>query len=104
MVPRDTHANKARDFIGKGLQGREQEGQGTQENCSGTWPAVSGFMGMELASGLFLASHLPWPALGLAQGPSWGRVHLSAKTDPSTKDLGSLGVSFLLLAPPQFSC
>ena len=26
--------NKARDFIGKGCLGREQQGKGTQENCS----------------------------------------------------------------------
>ena len=37
-----THADKARDFIGKGLLGREQKGKGTPENCSGLWLAVSG--------------------------------------------------------------
>ena len=30
----ETHADKARDFIGKGHPGGEQEGKGTQENCS----------------------------------------------------------------------
>ena len=50
-------ADKARDFIGKGCLGREQEGKGTQENCSVIWLAVSGFMMMGLVSGLSLANH-----------------------------------------------
>ena len=53
----DTCADKARDFIGKGHLGREQEGQGTEENCSATWLSVSGFMVMGLASGLSLVNH-----------------------------------------------
>ena len=32
-------------------------GKGTQENCSVTWLAVSGFMVMGLVSGLSLANH-----------------------------------------------
>ena len=36
IVGGDTSADKARDFIGKGHPGGEQEGKGTQENCSGT--------------------------------------------------------------------
>ena len=39
------------------MPGGEQEGKGTQENCSVTWLAVSGFMVMGLVSGLFLANH-----------------------------------------------
>ena len=46
----ETHANKARDFIGKGHPGGEQEGKGTQENCSALWLEVLGFMVMELVS------------------------------------------------------
>ena len=57
----DTRADKARDFIGKGRPGKEQEGKGTQENCSATWLTVSGFMVMGLVSGLSLANHLAWP-------------------------------------------
>ena len=53
----DTEADKARDFIGKGHPGGEQEDKGTQENCSATWLMVSGFMVMRLVSGLSLASH-----------------------------------------------
>ena len=40
----DTHADKARNFIGKGHLGGEQEGKGTQEDCSATRLAV-GFYG-----------------------------------------------------------
>ena len=47
----DACADKARDFIGKGPPGGEQEGKGAQENCSATWLAVSGFMLMGLVSG-----------------------------------------------------
>ena len=37
--------------------GGEQEGKGTQENCSATWLAVLVFMLMGLVSGLSLADH-----------------------------------------------
>ena len=47
----ETHADKARDFIGKGCLGREQEGKGTQENCSAAWLEVLGLMVMGLVSG-----------------------------------------------------
>ena len=43
--------------IGKGRLGGEQEGKGTQENCSATWLAVSGFMVTELVSRWSLANH-----------------------------------------------
>ena len=36
----ETRADKARDFIGKGHPGGEQEGKGTQENCSAVWLAI----------------------------------------------------------------
>ena len=54
----DTHADKAKDFIGKGQAGREQWSKGTQENCSAMWLTVSGFMEMVLVSRLSLANHL----------------------------------------------
>ena len=53
----ETRADKARDFAGKGRPGGEQEGQGTQENCSAAWLAVFGFMVMGLVSGWSLANH-----------------------------------------------
>ena len=53
----ETHADKARDFIGKEHSGGEQQGQGTQENSSVSWLAVSGFMVMGLVSSLSLANH-----------------------------------------------
>ena len=51
-LSKETLADKARDFIGKGHPGREQQGKGTQENCSATWLAVPGFMMMGLVSRL----------------------------------------------------
>jgi len=53
----DTSADKARDFIGKGRPGGEQQDKGTQESSSATWLAVSGFMVMGSVSGLSLANH-----------------------------------------------
>ena len=53
----ETHADKARDFIGRRHLGREQQGKGTQESCSATWLTVSGLMVMGLVSGLSLANH-----------------------------------------------
>ena len=50
-------ADKARDFIGKGHLGGEQQGKRTQENSSAVWLAVSGFMAMGLVSGWSLANH-----------------------------------------------
>ena len=46
----DACSDKATDFIGKGYSGGEPEGKGTQEGCSATWLAVSGFMVMGSAS------------------------------------------------------
>ena len=54
----------------------ERPRKGTQENCSATWRAASGFMGMGLVSGFPLAGCLAQPVLGLAQGPRW-LVHLN---------------------------
>ena len=52
----DTCADKARDFIGKGQLGGEQEGEGAQESCSATWLEVSSFMVMGLVSRWSLAN------------------------------------------------
>ena len=56
-LSKETCADKARDFIGKGHPGGEQEGKGTQENCSAVWLTVSGFMVMGLVSRLSLMNH-----------------------------------------------
>ena len=53
----ETHADKARDFIGRRHLGRQQQGKGTQENFSSMWLTVSGFMLIGLVSRLSLASH-----------------------------------------------
>ena len=94
----DTGGDKGKDFIGKGLLGGEQQGKGTQENCSAMWLVVSGFMVMGLVSGLSLANHLAWPKFGLTQGPSGWHVHLSGKMVPSIKDSGMLVISSFLMA------
>ena len=57
FVQRLIHVDKARNSIGKGCPGREQQGKGTQEDCSATWLSVSGFMLMGLILGLSLANH-----------------------------------------------
>ena len=75
----ETHADKARDFIGKGHPGGEQEGKGTQENCSAAGLAVLGFMVMGLVSGWL------WPII-LIQSLPWWRTHHSAKMDASERD------------------
>ena len=46
----------ARDCIGKGLGG-EQQGKGTQENCSATWLPVPSIMVIGLVAGLSLANY-----------------------------------------------
>ena len=53
----DTLADKAKDFIGKGRPGAEQQVKGTQESCSATWLALSGFMVTGLVPRLSLANH-----------------------------------------------
>ena len=48
---------QSKRFYGKGHQGVEQSGKGTQQNSSATWLAVSSFMVMGLVSGLSLANY-----------------------------------------------
>ena len=57
IVWEDTHADKARDFTGKGCLGGEQQGKGTRGTCPATWLAVLGLMVTGLVSGLSLAKH-----------------------------------------------
>ena len=85
----DTCADKARDFIGNGHLGGEQEGKGTQENCSVTWLAVSGFMVMGLVSRLSLANH--------SDSESFLVVPCSAKMDAREKDSGRWSDRWCLL-------
>ena len=93
IVRGDTRADKARDFMGKGRPGGEQQGQGPQGNCSATWLAVSGFMVMGIVSGLSLASHLAWPIVWASVLPGGAASHLSAKMDSSVKDSARLVTS-----------
>ena len=62
IVPGDAHADTC-SFIGKGRSGREQEGEGTQVDCSDMWLEGSGLLMMGLVSRLSLA-------IFLIQGPS----------------------------------
>ena len=50
-------ADKARDFLGKGHLSGEQQGKGTQENCSAVRLTVLGFVVLWLVSRLSLANH-----------------------------------------------
>ena len=70
IVQGDTCTDKAKGFIGKGCQGREQQGKGTQENCSTSWLAVSGFMEVGLVFRLSLANHLACAHIWFHSRPS----------------------------------
>ena len=48
---------KQETLSGRGPPGGEQQSKGTQENCSATWLAVTGFMVIGLVSRLSLANH-----------------------------------------------
>ena len=82
-------------LLGSGAQlenNRVREPRRTALPCA----SQSGFIGMELVSGLSLTTHLSWPVLGLTQGPSWWPAHLPAKMHSSAKDPGEVGC----LLPP----
>ena len=90
IVQGDTCADKARDFIGKGRPGGEQQGKGTQENCSATWLAVSGFMVTGLVSGVSLTNH--------SDSESFLVVHaLFSQMDAREKDSGRWSDMWCLL-------
>ena len=81
--------------MGKGHPGGEQEGEGTQENCSATWPTVLGFMVMGSVS------HGLWPVI-LIQSLSWWHTHRSAKMHASKRDSGKwTDTRCLLLTFPE---
>lgn len=98
IVPGDTHAEKARDSVGKGHLGGEQ---GVRELRRTTLPrgSQSQVLMMELVPSLSLASHLSWPIFGLTQG--LGGACVSARMDSSTKDLERIGRVYYGLASPS---
>ena len=76
-LSKEIHVDEARGFIGKGRLGGEQEGKGTQEDCSAAWLAVSGFMVMGLSltndsdSESFLVVHALFSQDGCQQEGFW---------------------------------
>ena len=100
IVWRYTCANKTKGFIGKGSQGREQQGKGTQENCSAMWLTLLDFMVMGLVFRLSLANSLPLLIFGLTQCPSGGACISQPKGIPTWgfqgvwQDVPSLSFSF----------
>ena len=89
IVRGDTCADKARDFIGKGHPGGEQEAKGTQENCSAERLEVSGFMVMGFVS--------RWSLASLSNSESFLVVHAEARGMLARGILGgrwTLSVSF----------
>ena len=87
IVQGGTYADKARDFIGKGCPGGEQEGQETQGNCSAMWLPVSVLMVIELVSELSLASYSDSGSFRMAHawlsqdGFQWGGFWEVGRTD-----------------------
>ena len=67
---------------GKGAR-VESRSKGTQENCSASWLAVSGFMVMGFVSGLSLANHSDSESFLMVHG-----TPCSAKMDAREKDSG----------------
>ena len=75
-----------------------------EENGFAKWLTVSSFMGMGFVSGLSLPIILfSVPPLGLAQGPSWWYVHLSAKIRFQCQESWEVGCLPPPSAPPKFS-
>ena len=84
--------DQARVFTGKGCLDGEQQGQGTQEDCSAKWLA-SCFCGNGV-SFLVVSDQSFWP-----KGPPWWHTHHSAKMasseEVSRKMLGHMDLCFL---------
>ena len=101
------------EAMGKGCLGGEQEGQGTQENCSSLGPAVSGLMVMGLVSwlslanpsdsGSFLVSYTLLNQDGRHRGGFWevgGQVASPLDTPPTLAVGEGLLAPCFLLGPP----
>ena len=87
-LSRETHADKARDFIGKGAGG-EQQGKETKENCSATWLTASYFMGIGFVSRLSLAHH--------SYSGSFPVAHTSLSQDGSQRGFWEVGGTYGLV-------
>ena len=104
----DACADKAKDFIGKGCLSGEQQGKGTQENCSATWLAVSGFMVVELAFRVVSGQSSCLAHIWSDSGPFLVACISQPRWSPEQGFLGVwqdilwAGISSLLLASPEF--
>ena len=56
-LSKETHVLTKQRLYWERAPGGARESEGTQEDCSATWLAVSGFLVMGLVSGLSLANH-----------------------------------------------
>ena len=56
-LSKETHELTSKSLHWEGAPGRQQQGKGTQENCSASWLTVSGFMVMGFVSGFSVANH-----------------------------------------------
>ena len=91
----ETHAQSKR-FYGERAPRWRAAGKGSQENCSATWLAVSGFTVMGLISGLSLANHSDSESFLVVQP-------CSTKMDAREEDSGKWSDMWcLLLTFPEF--
>ena len=79
----DTHADKARELIGKGHPGGDEEGKEKLKAFSAIWLPLASFMVRKLVLQLSLANIL-------TPCPSWWCMHYSAKMASSKVDSGRL--------------
>ena len=97
------------DFIGEGCSSGEQQGKGTQENCSAAWLAASGFLVVGLAFPVVSGqSSCLGPYLVRFKALPGGMGISQSKWFPAGGFLGGwqdilwAGISSFLLTPPKF--
>ena len=91
-----------KDFIRKGRLDRDQQGKGTQENCSATCLTVSGFPEGGLVSGLSPAKY-PVPAHVWSDSGLFVAAHASLSQDGFPGEgFWEAGRTYYGLVPPLF--
>ena len=92
-MSKETQVLTKQETVGKRHLGGDQQGKGTQENCSAMWLAVSGFMVMGLVSGLSLAN--------ASDSGSFPVVHTSlSQAGFQCEHFWEVGRTYHLLPPP----